>query len=85
MDEGEPRRHPVRCSFCGKRQDQVRKLVAGPSPSVYICERCIRLRNEIVDEDARSGGCKSAPTGTPTRGRSSIWRRLRSGEWRVIL
>ena len=38
-----------RCSFCGKTQEQVRKLVAGPN--VYICDECIELCNEILDED----------------------------------
>ena len=38
-----------RCSFCGKPQEQVRKLVAGPN--VYICDECIELCNDILDED----------------------------------
>lgn len=38
-----------RCSFCGKSQDQVRKLVAGPE--VYICDECIGLCNEIISEE----------------------------------
>ncbi|MGM0379122.1 MAG: ATP-dependent protease ATP-binding subunit ClpX [Bacillota bacterium] len=37
------------CSFCGKTQDQVRRLVAGPN--VYICDECIELCNEILDEE----------------------------------
>ncbi|HZJ28536.1 MAG TPA: ClpX C4-type zinc finger protein, partial [Solirubrobacterales bacterium] len=37
------------CSFCGKSQRQVRKLIAGPG--VYICDECIDLCNEIVDEE----------------------------------
>jgi len=41
-----------RCSFCGKRQDQVRKLIAGGGrPGTFICDECIRLCNEILDED----------------------------------
>jgi len=39
-----------RCSFCGKRQDQVRKLIAGPTP-VFICDECVTLCKEIVDEE----------------------------------
>lgn len=38
------------CSFCGKSQETVRKLVAGPD--VYICDECIELCNEILDEEA---------------------------------
>ncbi|MEJ2032233.1 MAG: ATP-dependent Clp protease ATP-binding subunit ClpX [Deltaproteobacteria bacterium] len=39
----------VLCSFCGKSQDEVKKLIAGPA--VYICDECIDLCNEIVSED----------------------------------
>lgn len=39
----------VTCSFCGKSQDEVKKLIAGPT--VYICNECIDLCNEIVSED----------------------------------
>src|SRR5205814_158911 len=53
---------PYRCSFCGKSQDQVRKLIAGQG--VYICDECITLCREIVDEEfmetpkARASGSK---------------------------
>lgn len=39
----------LKCSFCGKTQDQVKKLVAGPG--VYICDECIELCNEIIEEE----------------------------------
>ena len=39
----------LKCSFCSKSQDQVRKLIAGPG--VYICDECIDLCNEILDEE----------------------------------
>jgi len=39
----------LKCSFCGKTQEQVRKLVAGPG--VYICDECIELCNEIMEEE----------------------------------
>jgi len=39
----------LKCSFCGKYQDQVRRLVAGPG--VYICDECIELCNEIIEEE----------------------------------
>lgn len=39
----------LKCSFCGKSQKQVRKLIAGPG--VYICDECIDLCNEIIDEE----------------------------------
>ncbi len=40
----------LHCSFCGKSQEEVRKLVAGPT--VYICDECIKLCNEIIAEEA---------------------------------
>ena len=42
-------KHKMSCSFCGKSQDQVRKLVAGPG--VYICDECLELCNDIIDEE----------------------------------
>ena len=39
----------LRCSFCGKSQREVRKLIAGPS--VYICDECVELCNDIITEE----------------------------------
>src|SRR5881392_1890628 len=39
-----------RCSFCGKSQEDVRRLIAGPG-AVYICDECVELCREIIDED----------------------------------
>src|SRR3989442_12182939 len=39
----------LRCSFCGKSQNDVRKLIAGPT--VYICDECIELCNDIIAEE----------------------------------
>jgi ATP-dependent Clp protease ATP-binding subunit ClpX len=44
----------VKCSFCGKSQKQVKKLIAGPG--VYICDECIDLCNEIIDEEFTQQG-----------------------------
>lgn len=52
----------LKCSFCGKSQDQVKKLIAGPE--VYICDECVDLCNEILDEEffeAEEGEKTSAP------------------------
>ena len=38
----------LHCSFCGKNQDEVKKLIAGPS--VYICNECVDLCNDIIEE-----------------------------------
>lgn len=40
----------IRCSFCGKSQDQVRKLIAGPN-GAYICDECVDICAEIIDEE----------------------------------
>ena len=40
-----------RCSFCGKGQDKVRRLVAGPG--VFICDQCVGLCNEVLESDAK--------------------------------
>ena len=42
----------IRCSFCGKTQDEVRRIVAGPG--VYICDECVLLCQEIVSDDVDS-------------------------------
>ncbi len=49
----------LKCSFCGKSQDQVKKLIAGPG--VYICDECVDLCNEILDEELFEGGPNAAP------------------------
>ena len=53
------------CSFCGKSQHEVRKLIAGPS--VFICDECIELCNDIIREETstdKSG--KTAKSDLPT-------------------
>ena len=39
----------LRCSFCNKSQNDVRKLIAGPT--VFICDECVRVCNDIIDDD----------------------------------
>jgi ATP-dependent Clp protease ATP-binding subunit ClpX len=48
----------LKCSFCGKSQEQVRKLIAGPG--VYICDECVDLCNEILDEELFDSGTSVA-------------------------
>ena len=48
MSKFEEKRH-LKCSFCGKNQDQVRRLIAGPN--VYICDECVELCDEIIQEE----------------------------------
>ncbi|MEM6897706.1 MAG: ATP-dependent Clp protease ATP-binding subunit ClpX [Pseudomonadota bacterium] len=51
------------CSFCGKSQHEVRKLIAGPT--VFICDECVELCMDIIREETKSSGLKSAD-GVPT-------------------
>ena len=60
MNERETRRQ-TRCSFCGKDQSQVRKLVAGPG--VYICDQCIPLCREVLEEDNKTTSQKRTKGG----------------------
>ncbi len=65
----------LKCSFCGKSQEQVRKLIAGPG--VYICDECVDLCNEILDEELFDTGTAVAQpvprreTVPPERSRST--------------
>ena len=52
------------CSFCGKSQHEVRKLIAGPS--VFICDECIELCNDIIREETQGDhGAKGAKSDLP--------------------
>ncbi len=52
------------CSFCGKSQREVRKLIAGPT--VYICDECIRLCTDIIDEENERESSHKGPKALPT-------------------
>jgi len=52
------------CSFCGKSQHEVRKLIAGPT--VFICDECVELCNDIIREEAKSGLSGRKDGGVPT-------------------
>ena len=45
----------LRCSFCNKTQDQVKKLIAGHN-GVYICDECVEICSDILDEEFETGG-----------------------------
>jgi ATP-dependent protease Clp ATPase subunit len=59
-------RRNLRCSFCGKNENEVEKLVAGPK--VYICDTCVRIATDIIDN--------SPPQGPAVRS-SNLGERLR--------
>ncbi len=66
----------LRCSFCGKGQDQVQRLVAGPG--VFICDRCVELCNEVLaDGGGPPPGPDPCPTPAPRRDRLRPWEWLR--------
>jgi len=54
----------LKCSFCGKSQEQVRKLIAGPG--VYICDECVELCNEILDEELMDESSTVSSTSSTT-------------------
>ena len=60
------RRSRLRCSFCGKHETEVLKLVAGPR--VYICDECIAIASQIVED--------SRPDAQPPEVEPSAWRKL---------
>jgi ATP-dependent Clp protease ATP-binding subunit ClpX len=63
----------LKCSFCGKSQEQVRKLIAGPG--VYICDECVELCNEILDEELFEGSAPPQPQPTKVKGARASNRR----------
>ena len=58
MNKQNDSENDLSCSFCGKSQDEVKKLIAGPS--VYICDECIQLCNEIIAEEYIKEGKEDA-------------------------
>ena len=60
---GSDSKNTLYCSFCGKSQHEVRKLIAGPT--VFICDECVELCMDIIREETKTAGLKSAD-GVPT-------------------
>ncbi len=74
----------LRCSFCGKSSEQVRKLIAGPG--VYICDECVELCNEILDEELLNSSHEPAiqpalsadpPAKQATHAQQRAWHQLK--------
>ena len=68
------RRRNTRCSFCGKGQDEVKKLIAGPG--VYICNQCVALCNEVLAGDTGRHDKPECESTGPRRN----WR-VSAGTW----
>jgi len=84
MTERDDRRRHTRCSFCGKGQEQVRKLVAGPG--VYICDQCIDLCQEVLEEDNSSTHSSQMNTVGPAMSlRTSCWLLPQNEQYSVFL
>lgn len=58
VDSGKDDGKLLYCSFCGKSQHEVRKLIAGPS--VYVCDECVELCNEIITEEIQEQGASTS-------------------------
>src|SRR5215468_4779875 len=56
-------KHSLRCSFCGKSQHEIRKLIAGPT--VFICDECVELCKDIIHEEHKSA-LEQSRDGIPT-------------------
>ena len=54
---GSDSKNTLYCSFCGKSQHEVRKLIAGPT--VFICDECVELCMDIIREETKATGLKS--------------------------
>ena len=61
----------LRCSFCGKSQDEVKKLIAGPT--VYICDECVELCNDIIAEEYEREGAARATQIPKPAGIKRFW------------
>ena len=66
----------LRCSFCGKSQNEVKKLIAGPT--VYICNECIDICNEIITDDQQAESVASRPPLPKAKRNQSLSRRIRN-------
>ena len=65
------------CSFCGKSQHEVRKLIAGPT--VFICDECVELCNDIIREETKAGIAGKKDGGVPSpRERRARWAPARN-------
>ncbi|MDX5350342.1 MAG: ATP-dependent Clp protease ATP-binding subunit ClpX, partial [Paracoccaceae bacterium] len=65
-NSGGDSKNTLYCSFCGKSQHEVRKLIAGPT--VFICDECVELCNDIIREETKAGisGKKDGDVPTPS-------------------
>lgn len=72
--------NPIRCSFCGKEQGQVRRLVKGPT-NIFICDECVAACSEILEESLASdlwtlpatASCRASSTTTARLHPSPPW------------
>ena len=72
---GSDSKNTLYCSFCGKSQHEVRKLIAGPT--VFICDECVELCKDIIQEEKKSSLVKSRDGIPNAEGNLQGSRRLR--------
>ena len=63
-DKGDDNSKLLYCSFCGKSQHEVKKLIAGPS--VFICDECVDLCNDIIREEIQESGGETSHDQLPS-------------------
>jgi hypothetical protein len=83
MADSSDTRKLYRCSFCGKNQDQVQRLIAGPG-GIYICDECIELCQEIIEEEQVNLDA-SAPSVVRTLQQREIYGALARKDWHDVI
>lgn len=73
----------LKCSFCGKSQEQVKKLIAGPG--VYICDECVDLCNEILDEELIPNNKQKHSPNAQSHNHAASSRKMNDGDQAIIL
>ena len=74
-NSGTDSKNTLYCSFCGKSQHEVRKLIAGPT--VFICDECVELCMDIIREETKTTGLKSSD-GVP-QARAGVYNLVHDG------
>ena len=74
----------VRCSFCGKTQNQVHKLIAGPN-GAFICDECVDICTEIIEEDLMEKGLMPEYDEPEQEGKHSDAKRKVNEEFEINL
>jgi hypothetical protein len=66
---GKPDQSEHRCSFCNKSQSEVRKLIVGPSLSVFICDECVETCRDVIADEAQAAASAGGDDAAGIHGR----------------